>query len=186
VGSKQALTLQQRRNRPPLHLHHANCSFSNPTSRPPKNMALPLRRLFPQHAILQKRCHIPYCRDSFGLGNIPYHEPVRLCDAVTPTQIALSKYMQGAWAGFAKNPSAGPGWPRLGSAWELSLEFWEARTFRVVRRRCRWCAKILLVLCMVRFSLRRIWRIDRTRFTRLRSTEAIALTQRPNDSGASL
>ncbi|KAK5109587.1 hypothetical protein LTR85_002479 [Meristemomyces frigidus] len=35
--------------------------------------------------------------------------------SVTPDQIALSKYMQGVWAGFAKNPTAGPGWPKLGS-----------------------------------------------------------------------
>jgi carboxylesterase type B len=35
--------------------------------------------------------------------------------AATPNQIALSAYMQGVWAGFAKNPSAGTGWPRLGS-----------------------------------------------------------------------
>jgi len=34
----------------------------------------------------------------------------------TPTQVALSEYMQGVWAGFAKDPSAGPGWPKLGSA----------------------------------------------------------------------
>jgi len=41
--------------------------------------------------------------------------------SVTPTQIALSSYMQGAWAGFAKNPSNGPGWPRLGSALGVEL-----------------------------------------------------------------
>jgi carboxylesterase type B len=41
--------------------------------------------------------------------------------SVTPTQIALSKHMQGAWAGFAKNPSGGPGWPRLGSALGVEL-----------------------------------------------------------------
>jgi hypothetical protein len=29
--------------------------------------------------------------------------------------------MQGAWAGFAKNPSNGPGWPRLGSAFGVEL-----------------------------------------------------------------
>jgi carboxylesterase 2 len=29
--------------------------------------------------------------------------------------------MQGAWAGFAKNPSNGPGWPRLGSALGVEL-----------------------------------------------------------------
>ncbi|GAB7329379.1 hypothetical protein MBLNU13_g01165t1 [Cladosporium sp. NU13] len=41
--------------------------------------------------------------------------------SVTPTQISLSSYMQGAWAGFAKDPSNGPGWPRLGSAFGVEL-----------------------------------------------------------------
>jgi len=40
---------------------------------------------------------------------------------VTANQIALSKYMQGAWAGFAKNPTSGPGWPKLGSAAGVEL-----------------------------------------------------------------
>ena len=31
----------------------------------------------------------------------------------TPTQEGLSKYMQTLWANFAKNPTAGPGWPAL-------------------------------------------------------------------------
>lgn len=34
---------------------------------------------------------------------------------VTQDEIELSKYMQGAWSSFAKNPSGGPGWPKLGS-----------------------------------------------------------------------
>lgn len=34
---------------------------------------------------------------------------------VTQQQIQLSKFMQGAWAMMAKNPSAGPGWQRVGS-----------------------------------------------------------------------
>lgn len=33
----------------------------------------------------------------------------------TSDEINLSKYMQHAWANFAKNPSGGPGWPKLGS-----------------------------------------------------------------------
>lgn len=32
-----------------------------------------------------------------------------------PQEITLSQYMQKTWANFAKNPSAGPGWPKLGS-----------------------------------------------------------------------
>ncbi|KAM3421370.1 Carboxylic ester hydrolase [Cercospora zeina] len=39
----------------------------------------------------------------------------------TRTQAALSKYMQGVWAGFAKNPSRGAPWPRLGSNNGLEL-----------------------------------------------------------------
>ena len=33
----------------------------------------------------------------------------------TDQEIALSAYMQTAWATFAKNPTQGPGWPKLGS-----------------------------------------------------------------------
>lgn len=40
---------------------------------------------------------------------------VNALGAATADQIALSKTMQGIWAGFVKNPSAGPGWPKLGS-----------------------------------------------------------------------
>ncbi|KFZ11966.1 hypothetical protein V502_07329 [Pseudogymnoascus sp. VKM F-4520 (FW-2644)] len=35
--------------------------------------------------------------------------------SATPDQEGLSKYMQTTWANFAKNPSAGPGWPAIGS-----------------------------------------------------------------------
>lgn len=31
----------------------------------------------------------------------------------TQQQIQLSAFMQGAWAKMAKNPSAGPGWPKI-------------------------------------------------------------------------
>jgi carboxylesterase 2 len=42
---------------------------------------------------------------------------------VTPQQIALSAFMQKTWAGFAKNPGSGVGWPKVGSAFgnELGL-----------------------------------------------------------------
>lgn len=33
----------------------------------------------------------------------------------TPQQLALSNYMRGAWAGFAKDPLRGPGWGAVGS-----------------------------------------------------------------------
>ncbi|OHE92130.1 carboxylesterase [Colletotrichum orchidophilum] len=43
--------------------------------------------------------------------------------AATAQQIKLSSYMQGVWGGFAKNPSGGVGWPKIGSAlgFELGL-----------------------------------------------------------------
>jgi acetylcholinesterase len=34
---------------------------------------------------------------------------------VTAQEYALSKFMQGAWANFAKNPTGGPGWNALGT-----------------------------------------------------------------------
>jgi carboxylesterase type B len=34
----------------------------------------------------------------------------------TPQEIALSQFMQGAWAKFAKNPAGGPGWTKVGAA----------------------------------------------------------------------
>ncbi|KAH8694101.1 carboxylesterase [Talaromyces proteolyticus] len=40
---------------------------------------------------------------------------------VTTQQIKLSQYMQRIWADFAKNPSAGPGWPALGTNWRWEL-----------------------------------------------------------------
>lgn len=39
----------------------------------------------------------------------------------TQNQIALSKYMQGVWAGFAKNPASSIPWPKLGSAFGNEL-----------------------------------------------------------------
>ena len=33
----------------------------------------------------------------------------------TAQELALSQFMQGAWAGFAKNPYRGPGWNSVGS-----------------------------------------------------------------------
>ncbi|PVH69061.1 carboxylesterase [Cadophora sp. DSE1049] len=39
----------------------------------------------------------------------------------TTQQIGLSKYMQTAWANFAKDPQKGPGWPKLGSNFGLEL-----------------------------------------------------------------
>ena len=33
----------------------------------------------------------------------------------TTQQLALTNFMQGAWARFAKNPAAGPGWNQVGT-----------------------------------------------------------------------
>ena len=41
--------------------------------------------------------------------------------SATAQQVALSKYMQGAWADFAKNPALGPGWNQVGSFGGLDL-----------------------------------------------------------------
>jgi carboxylesterase 2 len=41
---------------------------------------------------------------------------------VTPAQIALSKYMRGEWTDFAKNPTAGPGFPAIGTNWGFELQ----------------------------------------------------------------
>ncbi|KAI9369617.1 alpha/beta-hydrolase [Aspergillus egyptiacus] len=57
----------------------------------------------------------------------------------TGQEVSLSRYMQHAWASFAKSPDVGPGWPRLGtnqgteladigsgnSSGENSITFWE-------------------------------------------------------------
>ena len=34
---------------------------------------------------------------------------------VTAQQETLSRYMRSSWAGFAKNPAAGPGWNKVGT-----------------------------------------------------------------------
>lgn len=39
----------------------------------------------------------------------------------TTQQIELSAFMQKTWAGFAKNPSGGVGWPSVGSAFQKTL-----------------------------------------------------------------
>ncbi|KAE9989657.1 hypothetical protein EG327_002420 [Venturia inaequalis] len=40
---------------------------------------------------------------------------------VTQQQIQLSAFMQGAWAKMARNPSQGPGWPKIGSNFGFEL-----------------------------------------------------------------
>nr|POE87503.1 acylcarnitine hydrolase [Quercus suber] len=46
----------------------------------------------------------------------------------TNTQVALSKYLQGVWAGFAKDPVAGVPWPKLGSNNDVELGLLGAST----------------------------------------------------------
>lgn len=41
---------------------------------------------------------------------------------MTQAQIQLSKYMRKAWTDFAKNPTAGPGWPALGTNGGIELQ----------------------------------------------------------------
>lgn len=44
-------------------------------------------------------------------------------DVATPTQqeVALAKFMQTKWADFAKEPTAGPGWPQIGGKMSLTV-----------------------------------------------------------------
>lgn len=39
----------------------------------------------------------------------------------TDQQKLLSSFMQGVWAKMARDPSSGPGWPRVGSAFGVEL-----------------------------------------------------------------
>jgi hypothetical protein len=39
----------------------------------------------------------------------------------TAQQFALSNYMRGAWARFAKNPTGGPGWNAIGTSDGIDL-----------------------------------------------------------------
>jgi hypothetical protein len=39
----------------------------------------------------------------------------------TTQQLALTNYVQGAWARFAKNPAAGPGWNQVGTGLQGSI-----------------------------------------------------------------
>ncbi|KAK4501555.1 hypothetical protein PRZ48_007364 [Zasmidium cellare] len=42
-------------------------------------------------------------------------------NGATGNQVELSRYLQGVWTGFAKDPGGGPGWPKLGSHGGLEL-----------------------------------------------------------------
>lgn len=77
---------------------------SQPVWRYRYDASFPNTELFP-NAGAYHSSEIPYVWGTYPLEND--------LGPATPTQVALSKYMQGVWAGFAKNPSAGPGWPAL-------------------------------------------------------------------------
>ncbi|KAJ6785455.1 hypothetical protein PWT90_01165 [Aphanocladium album] len=55
----------------------------------------------------------------FVFGSFPLYTNVA---AATKTEMALSDYMQTTWANFAKDPSAGPGWPQIGSTRQTIAE----------------------------------------------------------------
>ena len=65
----------------------------------------------------------------FPLGGVLHSSEVRIVFntytystiAITAQEYALSQYMQGAWAHFAKNPALGPGWNKLGTFNGLDL-----------------------------------------------------------------
>jgi len=59
----------------------------------------------------------PFGPDSgvFHSSEIPEVFGTYLTANATAQQIALSKYMQTAWADFAKDPAAGPGWSKVGN-----------------------------------------------------------------------
>nr|POE72806.1 para-nitrobenzyl esterase [Quercus suber] len=83
----------QANNRQPVWRYRFDASFPN---------VAPFPDAGAYHSV-----EIPEVFGTYPLSNV-------LGDA-TKTQIALSKYMQGVWAGFAKDPTAGPPWASLGS-----------------------------------------------------------------------
>ena len=66
------------------------------------NASFPNSQPFPQAGVY----HSSEIAEVFGTYN-----PA----GATAQQIQISKYMQTTWANFAKNPTAGPGWPKVGS-----------------------------------------------------------------------
>ncbi|MCJ1327998.1 hypothetical protein MMC10_004673 [Thelotrema lepadinum] len=87
----------------PLPLYTASTtSLSIPTWRYYFNASFPNLQTFPNAGVYHSS-EIPQVFNTF-----PFF-------GVTTQQHALSRYMQGAWAGFAKNPAAGPGWNAVGT-----------------------------------------------------------------------
>lgn len=63
--------------------------------------AFPNTQTFPEAGAYHSS-EIPEVFGTYGIAGNP-----------TANEVSLSKYMQTAWANFAKNPSNGPGWPQL-------------------------------------------------------------------------
>ena len=74
------------------------------------NASFPNTQLIPLGGVLHSsEIHIVF--DAYDYSTIP----------ATAQEYALSQFMQGAWARFAKNPALGPGWNRLGTFDGLDL-----------------------------------------------------------------
>ncbi len=52
---------------------------------------------------------------AFHSAEIPMAFGAYSKDGTTAQQVALSNYMRGVWAGFARTPKTGPGWNKLGT-----------------------------------------------------------------------
>lgn len=108
----RTLTFFQHLDRLRLHLHNANpllaivAAGRQPVWRYQYDGVFPDISYFPDAGAFQTS-EIPSVWGTYPLADV--------YGKVTANQIALSKYMQGAWANFAKNPTGGPGWPKLGS-----------------------------------------------------------------------
>ncbi|KAL8792142.1 MAG: hypothetical protein Q9195_005238 [Heterodermia aff. obscurata] len=92
---------------------NASAAAGYPTWRYYFNASFPDTQLFPLGGVL----HSSEIRIVFGTYSFPPYSTI----AVTAQEYALSQYMQGAWAQFAKNPVLGPGWNRLGTFDGLDL-----------------------------------------------------------------
>ena len=75
-------------------------------------MKIQIRRVFPNVAVYPDAgathtFEIPEVWGTYPLNDV--------LGPATADQVLLSQYMQSQWAGFAKNPSLGPAWPKIGS-----------------------------------------------------------------------
>ena len=89
---------------------NASAAAGYPTWRYYFNASFPDTQLFPSGGVLHSS-EIRIVFDTYTYSTIP----------ITAQEYALSQFMQGAWAQFAKNPALGPGWNRLGTFDGLDL-----------------------------------------------------------------